>query len=355
MALVGFDCYVDNAKAVIATDGTLLYLNTFEWLLRSFGCDGCPDWLPEMEYPDDVLDNDLVLDTPPCNPDDEHLSQFWTNPTGQRIHRCYWETYWDEAGQALAALDGPSSYGADDQVLSWPNLVDIYTGEVVPIVGPAHDSELLTSRADPAGGFWMALELDEESTLWQVDGSGVATLMGVYPAVPQGIEIPAFIDPEDGRERMDNSGGLFELAGGVDSPILAVDGAVKSHEFPRQLAEPQLDTLHVGRPRRWDDLQDQGPPLPAHADRGIGQAVAVQHGPRGHGGVALQRLAHGLTCGGSDDGVLDLGGEVAQLPAPLRTTPITLGMGQATALSSLSKKPVSKLPMRSSSTPPAFT
>jgi hypothetical protein len=71
--------------------------------------------------------------------------------------------------------------------------------------------------------------------------------MGVYPAVPQGIEIPAFIDPEDGRERMDNSGGLFELAwdGGsqTDAVILRrVDGT--SEVVYTESSEPEV-SIHL--------------------------------------------------------------------------------------------------------------
>lgn len=68
VAVVGFACYFNQQGAMLTPDGTLLYVNTFEDVLREFSCDGCPTWTASDPYPSDPLVNDTVLPTPPCDP-----------------------------------------------------------------------------------------------------------------------------------------------------------------------------------------------------------------------------------------------------------------------------------------------
>lgn len=194
-ASVGFDCYFDESTAQIRpTDGRLLYTNTFEDVLREFHCDGCPY---SGQYPDNPLDDDPVLPTAPCS----GQSQVWAfllSPEGGRLHRCYQSLDWyDESGQ-LAYSDPDDDLvhlGYGDLALTTARVVHLAAGDWSPITG-LPDRPVLTVRAEAPDRFLLALVAEDPgpdqsgAELWSVDGTGAATLEGVYPPLPAGAKWP---------------------------------------------------------------------------------------------------------------------------------------------------------------------
>jgi len=199
VAAVGFDCYANESTARIRNDGTLMYTNTFEDVLREFHCDGCPDWVPGMPYPGNVLANDTILTTPPC--DATGISGFIIGVTGESLHRC--GTTWYHAGGVSVPITGvPLSYGYDNKVLTENAVIDILTVEQFPIFGLPAATTLTTRVAGPTS-FWMARNASGVVTLWRIDHSGAATLEGTYPAPPAN-------NTPSGSARLDSAGHLFQ-------------------------------------------------------------------------------------------------------------------------------------------------
>ncbi len=204
VASAGFDCYANESGAKIRFDGTLLYTNTFEDELREFHCDGCPAWDPSQSYPGNVLANDTVVDTSPCDPDDwsNNLNSFLPSPTGQLLYSC--GGTWYENGISRA-VSSPLSFGHDHRVLSEDEVYDLQTQTSTPIVGLPNGS-ILASRAQPQG-FWVAVSQTLYPELWYVDFNGQTSLVGVYPDVPQSTSAYAI-------GRLDRNGQLFQEGNG---------------------------------------------------------------------------------------------------------------------------------------------
>lgn len=195
-AVVGFDCYFDSRTAQLAADGRLVYVNTFEDVLREFHCDDCPTWSAGDDYPRDFLDNDPILPTPPCDPSDirNDLRAFRLSPDGRRTHQCGSSSTWyDPAGAVLfdAGTDAVMSYGWSGFVLARSTrdgfVYDTTGGTRTPVTGlPACD--WATARAGETSGFRVVLRCMAADELWRVTDAGVATLEGIYPPRPMGYE-----------------------------------------------------------------------------------------------------------------------------------------------------------------------
>lgn len=204
VASVGFDCYVNESTSQIRNDGTLIYTNTFEDVLREYHCDGCSSWMPGMPYPSNVLANDTILATSPC--DANGISGFITGITGERLHRCG-TTWYNASGTSVPITGVLLSYGHNNKVLTQTAVIDIATGEQFPITGLPTAGTTLTARVAGATSFWMARNVSGAVTLWRIDHSGAATLEGTYPAPPAN-------NTPSGSARLDGSGNLFQQGRG---------------------------------------------------------------------------------------------------------------------------------------------
>jgi hypothetical protein len=203
VAAVGFGCYANESTAQVRNDGTLIYTNTFEDLLREFHCDSCPGWTPAMPYPANVLANDTTLATSPCVMG--VIQGFIVGVTGARLHRCG-NAWYDANGIAVPITGTPLSYGHANKVLTATAVLDLATGQQVPITGLGGGTTLTTRVAGPTS-FWMARDLGGVVTRWRIEHGGAATLEGTYPPPPAG-NTPA------GSARLDSSGRLFQQGRG---------------------------------------------------------------------------------------------------------------------------------------------
>jgi hypothetical protein len=209
-AVGGFDCYFgggDNAR-IRASDGRLVYSMTFEGLLREFHCDSCP--IAPQAYPNTPLNNDVVLPTPACVPEDTTQMQFLLSPEGEHYYRCsQWEGDWyDAAGEVVytSEVDTLLHIGRCGLALTTQAVVDLTSGTSAPIVGlPLGDP--MTVRIAPEGGFWVVMT-PEQPELWHVGVDGVATSLGLYPQVPP--------DHQAGKGVLDGCGGLYQITYGPE-------------------------------------------------------------------------------------------------------------------------------------------
>jgi len=192
--VVGFT-RIHRRNAQVRSDGTLIYMNTFEDILREFHCDACPGFSRGDSYPRDVLANDTILPTPPCDPDVPRmeLRDFLLGPDGRRIHRCgVSRTWYDPSGAVVASGVTPLVLGWDDHALLNGAVLDLASGATTTITGLPTDPACRTiaRRADASGGFLVGIDcMSGGTTLHSITHEGVATLEGVYPAPPSGYTI----------------------------------------------------------------------------------------------------------------------------------------------------------------------
>jgi hypothetical protein len=213
-AVVGFDDYANSEKAQIRPDGTLLYYNTFEDILRAFHCDACPGFVPGATYPSNVLSNDSILATPPCDPASNYLWSFALGVDGGRIHECG-GVWYDETGQTLPITDPVLSYGYSEIVLTEFAVVNLTTTDATSLTG-FPGGYVLTARVSDATGFWVAMD-NGPTELWRVDHQGNASLVDTYDAPPAGYSVnspPTYSD----SARLDAQGNLFQFGDGI-SPL----------------------------------------------------------------------------------------------------------------------------------------
>ncbi len=217
-AAVGFDCDVNERSAqILPAGGRLLYINVFEDLLREFRCDGCP--YDGDAYPAAPLENDAVLSTPPCDPESDPLASFLVSPAGTVLHRCRSDlaTWYDERGAVVHADpdNGLLHLGHGDLALTEQSVIHLATSTSMPIVGLPSIERLHTARAKAPDRFLLVLGSEAPSDdgssqeLWEVDGRGNATRLGVFPPLPaEATEVSA------STSKLDGCGALLQFGGG---------------------------------------------------------------------------------------------------------------------------------------------
>lgn len=217
-AVAGTDCYFANNRGKIHPDGRLLLTSSGE--LREFHCDGCPQWYPPLSIPVGWLQNDSLVDTPPCSGIlDFH--RFAVGVTGEVIHRCV-STWYDADGNELP-LTAPFpgrievlSLGYDDKALTENTLVysivDVVDGTSTPVTGLPR-GQIQSARVSSPDSFWVTFADAPASTtmeLWSISHDGVATKLGEFPTAPAGVSgTTTYGGLRDSR--LDANGHLFSI------------------------------------------------------------------------------------------------------------------------------------------------
>jgi len=236
IATAAIDC--DGHAIQLAPDGRVLYL--LEGELHQYECDEC-----EYTYQEPTLNlhdlfvNDEVLESP-CA---DRATRFLASPEGKHLFVCSdtsvsidWLdadgnlVYSHIATHELLLHLGYGGYGLTEDLV-----VDLKTGATTEIVGlPVFHSQM-ASRAVQPDKFLLAIRDDYgEDQLWEIEPSGMATMLGVYP------DLPTDVTAHDGV--LDPSGALFQTGSqGVDHVIFrrTLDGAVANLNV-------QEDTVIVG-------------------------------------------------------------------------------------------------------------
>jgi hypothetical protein len=210
VAAVAFDCYFNAQQAVIRpTDGRLLYVNTFEDLLREFHCDACPY---AGTYPSWSLVPDVVVPTP-CPVGGGRLGRFRVSADGTVLHACtstngLWR---DARGDPVydGTIDELVVVGAGGWLLTRTRVVSLDGGASASLAGlppspaGAGPAAWLSARWSGPGGFLVAAATAPVPSLWRVDLQGAAQRVGDYPPLPAGF------DSRDHTARLDSAGRLF--------------------------------------------------------------------------------------------------------------------------------------------------
>ena len=220
--LVGFDTYTDERKAIIRpTDGRLIYIITGEDLVREFLCDDCPAWIPTDPYPEEVLANDTILPTPPCDPDGSRVIAFLVAPdNGEIIHSCNNRKWYNRHGtQVLQDSVDIIHLGFNRTALTREFIINFANGQKTPTENfPI--GYIRTARALPDGDFWLVIDNlisgDNDNELWIIESNGIASLVGNYPPPPADYRI------RDINSRLDPNGNLFQFASSPGSGIDAI-------------------------------------------------------------------------------------------------------------------------------------
>lgn len=200
MGSAGFSCSFDGRQAVIRpSDRRLLYFNTFENLLREFHEDGPAS----VMYPTNVLANDRVIPTPPCN----MVVGFLVAPDGVILHQCPTDAnpLRDETGTLIfnGVTEEVLAVGPGRVLLTTRRVIDTGAGVSYPITWPVMlAQQVLTVRWQPPSSFLVVLQL-APPTLWEVQTNGTATQRGAFSPLPAQV-MGAF------GGKLDGSGRLFQ-------------------------------------------------------------------------------------------------------------------------------------------------
>lgn len=216
-AHTGFECGTAGAKAMIRSDGTLLYLAS--GYVREFRCDIC-DWHGTAGfYPENPQDNDPTVSTPSCP---GSVSNFLVGPEGDLIYSCAGVT-WHSAYRALGVeseIGAPLSLGYNGKLLTDAYVLDIRDGSSIPLVGVTSLFSTYAARAASEDSFWVAMpgETTDFGILapqrWTVTAEGVATLDGMFPGfVSQFPDNPSF-------GRFDGDGNVYERRSGLANDFI---------------------------------------------------------------------------------------------------------------------------------------
>ena len=219
-AVAGFDCYFEgNATGgtrptsyVRPTDGRLIYTNSAtESFIREFHCDNCP-YNASKGYPQTPLANDTIL------PKDCELDQvyagFFVSPTGVVLYYCPATRTWrDNGGQYtyVESNDPLLHLGYGNLALTAARIVDLGSGNAVPIVGFGGAQSAVAIRAVRPDKFWVAQALDtlgQRVDLWEIDGAGMSRRVLEYAAAP------AYATRLDRLGRLDKNGAFFQIGRG---------------------------------------------------------------------------------------------------------------------------------------------
>lgn len=193
VAAVGFGCYFDAAASVLSPEGTLLYFDSYELVLREFHCDGCPEWSRSDEYPADFAGNDPIRRTPGCDFEGQRLRALRVSPDGAVMHKCG-DAWYDSSGTELLRGEDIVAVGRGGLALvqaerETPRLLGLSTGETIAISG-LPDCAVRAARSRASPGFSVALRCASDYELWSIAGDGVASLVGTFPALPPGYRLP---------------------------------------------------------------------------------------------------------------------------------------------------------------------
>jgi len=209
VAATGFDCAFDAKRAQIASNGRLIYVNTFEERLREFHCDNCPltDTL-HMQYPVRPLVNDPLL-SDVC-PKQLATLQFFVAPEGATMYRCVGSP-WQELGGSRTYAPPPDDdllhLGYGGLALTQKRVLNLDSGAAADIVSLPAGAERLAIRARPSESFWVALSAQESQELWEIDALGNGQRLGNFPALPPGLNF-------SGNSALEASGALLTMTTG---------------------------------------------------------------------------------------------------------------------------------------------
>jgi hypothetical protein len=204
------------APKIRPTDGRLLYLastvvdGSSEIGIHEFHCDSCP-FPPGGSYPLNTTRNDPALPTD-CRISDGVVAQFLVAPSGAVLYYCSATATWRDFGGQLVFREiemGVLLYlGYANLALTKTVVYDLVTGKAAPIVGLPNRPNYVV-RAEPPDKFRIAQlsEIaDATDALWEVDSTGLARLIGQYPAPPaEAPPVRAF------RAALEKSGALLQI------------------------------------------------------------------------------------------------------------------------------------------------
>jgi hypothetical protein len=163
------------------------------------------------EYPSNMKDNDVQIDTHKCDEAGSSVANFATGPEGNFVYVCYSGPYWDQAGESVFEPDTGGhivSLGYNHLALfTGSNYVvaDLMKRESHLIDNISIISNVRTVRAIP-DGFLVILKNDSaQFELWEVHADGTDVLKGTYPPLPDGIQ-DAYLD-----ERMTADGTRYHF------------------------------------------------------------------------------------------------------------------------------------------------
>jgi hypothetical protein len=208
--------------------GSKLYYEDFsDFQLWQFEPDQVLSNVLVNQYPSNMKDNDVLIDTPPCNTTGGGLENFTVGPEGNFVYVCFEDGNWYEEGQAVYQPDSSEyllALGYDHLALYIGTnyiIADLTTRESHPIDNISIISNVRTVRAIP-GGFLVILKNDSARfELWEVHADGSDTLRGTYPPLPDGIIDAALED----RMTADGTRYHFGTSGGYDIVLRStIDG-----------------------------------------------------------------------------------------------------------------------------------
>jgi hypothetical protein len=207
VAVAGFPCETDGNVAssgsqIRPTDGRVLF--PAAGLIREFRCDACP-YVDGTDWPADPLANDIVIPAN-CGPSDAgaFTPRFLVAPSGLVLFEC--DGGWrDSSGQIYPAGLVHLGYGGV-ALSAGGKLVDLSTGNSTAITGLPDNLGSGPSRAVFPDKFWIVQTVGNARTLWQIDSTGRATILGTYPP------LPPYAAAVDGRgPALDKDGALYEF------------------------------------------------------------------------------------------------------------------------------------------------
>ena len=205
----------------------LYYVDHSDFQLWQFEPDQVLSNVLVDQYPTNMKDNDVLIDTPPCNTTGGGLSNFTAGPEGNFVYVCFQGGNWYEAGEAVYRPDTGEyllALGYDHLALFTGSnyiIADLMKRESHPIDNISIISNVRTVRAIP-GGFLVILKNDSaQFELWEVHADGTDVLKGTYPPLPDGIE-DAYLD-----ERMTADGTRYHFGTANSGDVLlrsTIDG-----------------------------------------------------------------------------------------------------------------------------------
>jgi hypothetical protein len=190
-------CDVRQGTTVGLFKGNVLYVwPVFDDVqFRVYGPDSegsvLPDSFPDAET---MLANDPLVDTPAREPNSP--TRFFASPDGHLVYEGHLSLY---EGETLLNLDILTTAALGNDGLVLQNAGDLYVGHMGDAstnlastpVSNLGSVNLLAVRSEAAGFRVVVVQepwtLDTPAELWEVDGTGAATLLGAYPQMPADV------------------------------------------------------------------------------------------------------------------------------------------------------------------------